>query len=119
MDTAKAAIVRAGHVPVDMEDFPASPEPSAQLCAQMVANCDVYLAVIGFRYGSPVRDRPGVSYTEFEFEQATALGLPRLVFLLDEDAEVPARLTRDLQFGVRQEAFRRRAMDGPTVRVFR
>src|SRR5262249_21618018 len=47
--------------------------------------------MVGFRYGSLV---PGeaVSYTELEFTEATNAGLPRLVFLLDEVAGVPAGL---------------------------
>src|SRR5262249_55459177 len=53
--------------------------------------CDTYIAVVGFRYGSLV---PGekVSYTELEFTEATNAGLPRLVFLLDETADLPADL---------------------------
>jgi hypothetical protein len=74
----------------------------------------VYLGVLGTRYGSPVRDRRGMSYTELEFDTATEAGLDRLVFLLDTDAEesgIPASALIDREFGARQDAFRRRVQD--------
>ena len=83
---AERAISAAGHVIVDMADFPAADQPAAQVCAERVRGCDVYVGVLGTRYGSPVRDKPEVSYTELEFDTATAAGLPRLVFLLDTSA---------------------------------
>ena len=98
------AIAAAGHVIVDMADFPAADQPVAELCADRVRGCEVYVGVLGTRYGSPVTDRPEVSYTELEFEAATAAGLPRLVFLLDTDADswYPAR--RVDRLGVRAPA---------------
>ena len=84
---AERAVSAAGHVIVDMADFPATDQPAAQVCAERVRGCDVYVGVLGTRYGSPVRDKPEVSYTELEFDTATAAGLPRLVFLLDTEAD--------------------------------
>ena len=108
---AERAISAAGHVIVDMADFPAADQPAARLCAELVRGCDVYVGVLGTRHGSPVWDKPEVSYTELEFDTATAAGLPRLVFLLDTaaaDVGIPLAELIDLKFGSRQEAFRRR-----------
>ena len=108
---AERAISAAGHVVVDMADFPAADQPAAELCVERVRGCDVYVGVLGTRYGSPVADKPEVSYTELEFDAATAAGLPRLVFVLDTaaaDVGIPLAQLIDHAFGARQEAFRRR-----------
>ena len=76
------------------------------------------MLIAGFRYGSPVRDQPEVSYAELEFQVATKLGLPRLVFLLGEDTDGPAALFRDTEFGARQEVFRQQLCEtGLVVRT--
>jgi len=108
------AVSAAGHAVVDMADFPAADQAPAQVCADRVRGCDVYLAVLGTRYGMPVRDRPEVSYTELEFDTATGAGLPRLVFLLDTgaaDVGIPLSRLIDHEYGARQDAFRRRVQD--------
>jgi len=116
------AISAAGHVIVDMADFSAADQAPAQVCAERVRGCDVYVGVLGTRYGSPVQDRPEVSYTELEFDTATQTRLDRLMFLLDTDAEevgIPPSALIDRQFGARQDAFRRRIQDsGLTTRSF-
>ena len=121
VDAVERAVTACGHVIVDMADFPAANLPAADLCRQRVESCDVYVGVLGTRYGSPVRARPEVSYTELEFEAATEAGLDRLMFMLDtgaEDVGIPPSGLIDLQFGARQEAFRRRVQDSVTTQPF-
>ncbi len=113
---AEAAVARAGDAVTDMAYFPARDDQPAEYCQARVRDCDVYVGLIGLRYGSPVRDRPEVSYTELEFEAASRAGLPRLVFFLDEEAPslpIPAAHLLDSDPGrqARQRAFRDRLLD--------
>ena len=110
---AEQAVIRAGGVVVDMAYFTAREDKPAAYCREQVGRAYVYAGVIGFRYGSPVRDEPELSYTELEFAAAGELGLPRLVFVLDENAVLPLPdvFLSDPVFGERQRAFRDRVQD--------
>ena len=105
------AIFRAGHAVADMADFPSTNASPAEECIRRVQECDVYIGVLSARYGSPVRDRPELSYTELEYQTATEAGIPRLMFIMDMDADdlgIPLRELLDRQYGDRQDAFRAR-----------
>ena len=115
---AEQAVIRADGVVLDMAYFTAREDKPASYCHEQVGRADVYAGIIGFRYGSPVRDEPALSYTELEFAEAGELGLPRLVFVLDENAvlPLPGVFLSDPVFGERQRAFRDRVKDaGITV----
>jgi len=103
---AKDAVSRAEDVVADMSLFTAEKDPPAQVSADAVRAADVYVGIVAFRYGSPVRDRSEVSYTELEFEEATAAGMPRLVFLLGEDTTGPSELFAEVEHPKRQAASR-------------
>ena len=88
VQAALDGIGRAGMAAVDMRYFPAQEGSAVDYCRRRVRECEAYIAVVGFRYGSIVPDTD-YSYTEAEFREASAAGIPRLVFLLDESALLP------------------------------
>ena len=110
------AVARAGLAAVDMRYFAARDDEPAAYCRARVQDCAIFIAVIGFRYGSMV---PGetVSFTELEFQAASEAGLPRLVFLLEGAADVPGGQADADQVAV--DGFRQRLLDaGLVVRSF-
>ena len=110
-------MARAGDAVTSMAYFTAQDAASADVCRQEVQAADIYVLIAGFCYGSPVRDRPDVSYTEFEFEVATQAGKPRFAFFLDEKAEGPRDLFTD-QHADRQLQFRERVSNELTIARF-
>ena len=86
VDAAEEAVSAAGDAVSDMQYFTARSQRPAAYCREAIEACDIYVGIIGFRYGSPVKDQPEVSYTQLEYRMAGELGVPRLLFLLDEGA---------------------------------
>lgn len=124
IERVKEAVATAKHVPQQMTQFTAVAEPPSSYDVLRVNECNVYVGIHGVRWGSPVHDQPELSYTEQEYEAATAAGIPRLLFLLDpssSELNLPEEALQDSQYGDRQEAFRRRLLQesGCIVKFFR
>ncbi|MCG2798013.1 MAG: DUF4062 domain-containing protein [Cellulomonas sp.] len=77
-DSLKGLILALGHEPVMFEDFTAQPVPSRQACLESVRTCDVYLLLLGDRYGYEFPET-GLSPTAEEHVAARTAGIPRLV----------------------------------------
>ncbi len=106
------AVREAGMTAIDMRDFPAASMSPAELDTKHLLDCDIYLGILGFRYGMPVRDLPDLSYTQHEFRTAKAARKKLLVFLLDEKSEgLPGTVFLDRQYGSQQEAFRQEVLN--------
>jgi hypothetical protein len=116
---AEETLVRIGHAVTDMAYFGARDAEPAKYCMDMVADADIYVGIIGMRYGSPVRGRPDLSYTELEFETATRLGLPRLIYLVGEGTSISSVVDQSPEHQRRQGEFRQRLLHeaGLTVGV--
>jgi Domain of unknown function (DUF4062) len=117
---AMDALREAGWDVVEMTKFPSSDEDPIEHVKRQVDQCDLYVGVIGFRYGEIVPDRD-ISYTELEFDTATERDKPRLLFLLDESLRTDARaLPRDMiaPDRGRVDAFRQRIRRTRQVKQF-
>jgi len=61
------------------EDLPASDRRADEVYLEEVEHCGVYIGLFGNEYGH--EDSKGLSPTEREFDYATSLGKPRLIFV--------------------------------------
>ncbi len=79
------------HDLISMEDYVATDAYPLRKCLSDVASCDIYVGLLGWRYGYiPDRDNSkGNSITELEYRQAGDSGLPRLMFLAEDTAPWP------------------------------
>ena len=116
---AETAVTQAGYAVAARAYFTAREGKEADYRQDLMRRCDIYVGLIGLRYGPPMRDQPEVSYAELEFDIATGAALPQLVFLLEEDPAVPIPpgqlLDRDPDLQERQRAFRARVLESGVV----
>ena len=67
------------------EDVVAADRRTDEVYLAELAKCNIYIGLIGKDYG--FEDAEGVSPTEREFDEATRLGLKRLLFVLGRTSE--------------------------------
>lgn len=63
-----------------IESYEADPRPLWQSCVADVESCELYICVVGLRYGFIPPGQPK-SITELEFDAAVGTGIPCLVFM--------------------------------------
>lgn len=84
------ALRQMKHDVIAMEYYVATDQRPLQKCLEDVASCDIYIGIFAWRYGfipQDKKDNPdGLSITELEYRKAKELGIPCLVFLLDDKA---------------------------------
>lgn len=108
---ALPGIIRAvGHTPVRFEDFSAQNDPSREACLQGVSESDIYLLVLGPKYGHRFADT-GKSPTHEEWTAATAAGKMRVVYRkkgvqFESEQQQLSRQISDYTMGVFHDSFR-------------
>ncbi len=79
-----------------MEYFGSLPETPKEECLRIVRSCKFYIGIFAMRYGS-VDEKSGKSLTHLEYEEAQRIGLPSLIYLLNE--ELQPVLPKHIEFG--------------------
>ncbi len=94
-----------GYTCVRMEDFGAISDIPLDACLAQLRECEIYLALIGHRYGSCP---PGenLSYTEAEYQEAVRRKLPCLIFIMPDGALISAQNIESDPQRSKQTAFR-------------
>jgi nucleoside 2-deoxyribosyltransferase len=89
---AVEAILSAGHIPAGMELFAAGDESQMEVIKQWIDESDVYLLILGGRYGS-IEPKSSKSYTQLEYEYALGKGKPLFACVI-KDAALEARVKK-------------------------
>lgn len=82
---AVEAVLSIGHIPAGMELFTAGDESQWMTIKKWIENSDVYLLILGGRYGS-IEPDSNKSYTHLEYEYACANKIPVIGIVLTEKA---------------------------------
>lgn len=93
------------------EDIPAGDRKPDDIYMGEVEQCDIYLAILGNKYGRKNKD--GKSPTELEFEHATKTHRERLVFVQGNDDKVREPDMAKLVSRAGRQVTRRRFSDTP------
>ena len=81
------ACLRASMFPKMMEQLPALDADAIEASLALVDEADVYIGLFAHRYGY-VPEGHDTSITEMEYERAVERGIPRLIFLMDDEVPV-------------------------------
>lgn len=79
------SILHAGHIPLGMEMF-SSGAPPIEAIKEAIDRSDIYVALIGNTYGSPIENRSHQSYTQFEYDYAIhEKQKPHLIYVINKE----------------------------------
>jgi tetratricopeptide (TPR) repeat protein len=112
-------LVRSGQFHcVRQEDFGPQSATAIEVCRKRVESVDLFVGLVGLRRGwEPPDDTAHRSITEMEHDWAAAAGKRRYVWITPDDFSSPGNLRDSDAEYHRQQAFRKRLMDGGALVV--
>jgi hypothetical protein len=108
-EVAHASLLQMQLHVIAMEDYVASAQRPLAKCLDDVRSCDLYIAIIGARYGFVPREKGNEakrSITELEYREAQNFNRPTLVFVLIEGSADQAPIEQSRQDRDRLQLFK-------------
>lgn len=91
---ARDICLEYGITPKMMEHLGARDSDAISESLRLVDECDLYVGIFAHRYGH-IPEGHDISICEMEYDRAVECGVPRLIFMMDEDLPVlPSRMDR-------------------------
>ncbi len=104
---------------VTMEYFGADTRRPIEKCLDEVRSSDVFVGIIGHRYGT-ILDDTGKSYTHTEYEEAVKIGLPCLIYFRSDDIPIlPKYFDRDQNSINKLEELKKKLLNKHTIHHFK
>jgi hypothetical protein len=102
-----------------MEFFGARTDKSLETCLMEIKQSDIYIGILGHKYGSKI-NKLGISYTEFEYNEATKLELPRLIYMKDPNIPIlPTHIESNPENAILLNDFVKKLKTNHTIAYFK
>ncbi|MEO8902551.1 MAG: DUF4062 domain-containing protein [Polyangiaceae bacterium] len=87
-------VLKAGHIPAGMENFPATDERGWDIIRRTIDRSDYYLIIVAGRYGT-YDSAIDMSWTHREYDYARSQGIPVLAFIRERSKILATELDKD------------------------
>ncbi len=117
-DEVKEACLRQGMLPLMMEHLPANSDDAIKASLKMVDEADLYIGIFAYRYGY-IPEGYKVSITEMEYNHAVKRGIPRLIFIIDDDHDIKGADVEKGSGAIKIEKLKERIRKAQVVNTFK
>jgi hypothetical protein len=104
------------YLPIAMEYFTSSNETPQNFCENKILECDLFVSIIGHKYGSLLNKN--ISYTEHEYNTADHLNKQKLIFIKSIDSKIYAHEIESDEKRKRLESFKSKLEERHVINYF-
>ena len=112
------ALLDLGHIPIGMEQFPASSMNAMDYIQKILSTCDYYILILAGRYGS-IDPSDDTGYTEKEYDYAIQQNIPIMSFVYRDIQNLQNSKCEQTEKGkTKLDQFRKKVMANTLCRMY-